>query len=131
MDERTPAAPEGFRRGGDRIPSRTAPSTLFRLLSVVGPAYLDRGGGALIKTSELRSKDVINLVDGRRLGFVGDLDLDLEGGQIQSFVIQSTNRLLGLFGKDRDTVVLWSQVEKIGEDVILVRIDNYSEATVR
>lgn len=85
----------------------------------------------MIKTSELRSKDVINLVDGRRLGFVGDLDLDLEGGQIQSFVIQSTNRLLGLFGKDRDTVVLWSQVEKIGEDVILVRIDNYSEATVR
>lgn len=85
----------------------------------------------MIKTSELRSKDVINLVDGRRLGFVGDLDLDVEGGQIRAFVIQGTNRLLGFLGKDRDTVVPWSQVEKIGEDVILVRIDNYSEATVR
>jgi YlmC/YmxH family sporulation protein len=85
----------------------------------------------VIKTSELRSKDVINLVDGRRLGFVGDLDLDVEGGQIRAFVIQGANRWLGWLGKDRDTVVPWGQVEKIGEDVILVRIDNYSEAAVR
>jgi YlmC/YmxH family sporulation protein len=85
----------------------------------------------MVKTSELRLKDVVNIVDGRRLGTIGDFDLDLEAGQIKSFIISGQGRLLGFFGKDRDTLVQWNQVEKIGEDVVLVRIDNYSEAASR
>ncbi len=85
----------------------------------------------MVKTSELRLKDVVNIVDGRRLGTIGDFDLDLEAGQIKSFIISGQGRLLGFFSKDRDTLVQWNQVEKIGEDVVLVRIDNYSEAASR
>jgi YlmC/YmxH family sporulation protein len=82
----------------------------------------------MVKTSELRMKDVINVVDGRRLGIIGDFDLDLEAGQIKAFIVAGHGRWLGFLAKERDTVVAWNQVEKIGEDVVLVRIDNYSEA---
>lgn len=76
----------------------------------------------MVKTSELRMKDVINVVDGRRLGLIGDLELDLERGQVKSVVVPGASRFLGLFGRDRDTVIDWDQIQKIGQDVILVEV---------
>ncbi len=76
----------------------------------------------MVKTSELRMKDVVNVNDGRRLGFVGDLELDLEAGRIKSVVILGAGRLMGLLGRERDTVIQWTEIRKIGHDVILVEI---------
>ncbi|MCL4494137.1 MAG: YlmC/YmxH family sporulation protein [Firmicutes bacterium] len=76
----------------------------------------------MLKTSELRTKDVVNVTDGRRLGFVGDLELDLEGGHIKSVIVLGSGHLLGLFGRERDTVINWDQIRKIGQDVILVEL---------
>lgn len=76
----------------------------------------------MVKTSELRMKDVINVVDGRRLGLIGDLELDLERGCVKSVVVPGASRFLGLFGRDRDTVIDWQQIQKIGLDVILVEV---------
>lgn len=81
----------------------------------------------MVKTSELRTKDVVNVVDGRRLGLIGDLELDLEHGRIKSVVVPGISRFLGLFGRDRDTVIDWEQIQKIGQDVILVEVANYTE----
>ncbi|NMP21628.1 YlmC/YmxH family sporulation protein [Sulfobacillus harzensis] len=83
----------------------------------------------MVKTSELRMKDVINVVDGRRLGLIGDLELDLEHGRIKSLVVPGASRFLGLFGRDRDTVIDWRQIQKIGQDVILVEITGSYEQT--
>lgn len=76
----------------------------------------------MVKTSELRMKDVINVVDGRRLGLIGDLELDLEQGRVKSLVVPGSSRFLGLFGRDQDTVIDWDQIQKIGQDVILVEV---------
>ncbi|MHB1611008.1 MAG: YlmC/YmxH family sporulation protein [Sulfobacillus sp.] len=76
----------------------------------------------MVKTSELRTKDVVNVTDGRRLGFIGDLELDLEQGRIKAMVILGTGRFLGLLGRERDTVIEWSHIRKIGHDVILVEL---------
>ncbi len=76
----------------------------------------------MVKTSELRMKDVVNVTDGRRLGFVGDLELDLEAGRIKAVVILGAGRLLGLLGRERDTVIQWNEIRKIGHDVILVEV---------
>lgn len=76
----------------------------------------------MVKTSELRMKDVVNVSDGRRLGFVGDLELDLEAGRIKSVVILGAGRFMGLLGRERDTVIQWTEIRKIGHDVILVEI---------
>jgi len=74
----------------------------------------------VLKTSELRMKDVVNITDGRRLGLIGDVELDMEQGRVISLVILGSGRLLGFFGRDKDIVIEWSQVRRIGEDVILV-----------
>ncbi len=82
----------------------------------------------MLKTSELRTKDVVNVTDGRRLGFVGDLELDLEHGHIKSVVVLGSSHLLGLFGRERSTVINWDQIRKIGQDVILVELQPSSNA---
>ncbi|MDA8194798.1 MAG: YlmC/YmxH family sporulation protein [Thermaerobacter sp.] len=76
----------------------------------------------MLKTSELRMKEVINVVDGCRLGLIGDLELDLEQGRIKAVVILGSGRLLGLFGRERDIVIEWEKIHKIGRDVILVEV---------
>lgn len=82
----------------------------------------------MVKTSELRMKDVINVADGRRLGLIGDLELDLEQGRIKAIVILGPSRFLGLFGRERDTVISWDQINRIGHDVILVDVPNYTDS---
>ncbi|PSR21002.1 MAG: YlmC/YmxH family sporulation protein [Sulfobacillus acidophilus] len=82
----------------------------------------------MVKTSELRMKDVINVVDGRRLGLIGDLELDLEQGRVKSVVVPGVSRFLGLFGRDHDTVIDWQRIQKVGQDVILVEVTGNYEA---
>ncbi|HLS90337.1 MAG TPA: YlmC/YmxH family sporulation protein, partial [Limnochordia bacterium] len=41
----------------------------------------------LVKTSDLRLLDVVNIGDGRRLGHVYDLDLDVETGEILAIIL--------------------------------------------
>ena len=66
-------------------------------------------------------KEVIDLRDGARLGYVGDVEIDTETGNVQSMVIPGRLRLFGLLGREAERVVPWEDIEKIGEDIILVR----------
>ncbi|MCY0881893.1 MAG: YlmC/YmxH family sporulation protein [Firmicutes bacterium] len=79
----------------------------------------------MVKTSELRMKDVINVADGRRLGYIGDLELDLEQGRVKAAVILGSSRFMGFFGREQDVVIGWGQIRKIGLDVILVELPEY------
>lgn len=74
----------------------------------------------MIKASELRVRDVVDVRDGRRLGQAVDLEVDLERGRVTALVIPGPARLLGLLGRDRDWVIPWEQIVKIGVDVVLV-----------
>ena len=66
-------------------------------------------------------KEVINLYDGARLGYVGDVDIELESGRVTALIIPGRLRLFGLQGREEDSVIPWESIEKIGEDIILVR----------
>lgn len=79
----------------------------------------------MMKTSDLRQREVINVTDGKRLGFVTDLDIDLENGIIKSLIIPGQNRVFSLFSKAGDYVIPWEQIKTIGSDVILVELLNY------
>lgn len=75
-----------------------------------------------IKISDLRDLEIININDGRRLGPIKDIELDLEKGRIQALIMPgfSTGRIVGIFGRNDDLVVPWEKIKCIGVDVLLV-----------
>jgi len=73
----------------------------------------------LVKTSDLRMLDVVNIGDGRRLGNVYDLDLDVETGEILAIILPGESGLFG-FGRRPDIEIPWDRIVRIGIDVILV-----------
>jgi YlmC/YmxH family sporulation protein len=75
----------------------------------------------MLKISEFQIKDVVNIADGKKLGNIGDIDINLTTGQIEAVVVSRNGKVLGFFGKDEDIVLPWRNILKIGEDVILVR----------
>jgi len=71
---------------------------------------------------ELKNKEVVNICDGRRLGYIIDAEIDLDCGRVVSLIIPSEGKILS-FSKCEPVRVLWCDIEKIGDDVILVRAD--------
>ena len=73
------------------------------------------------RMAELRSKEVVSVRDGGRLGFVCDLELDVKSAAITALVVYGRSRLFGLLGREPDTVIPWDEVEMIGGDIVLVK----------
>ena len=72
------------------------------------------------RVSELRYKEIINVSDGSRYGWVGDVEVDLESGQVRALVVPGRLRLFGLLGREEDRYIPWDRVRRFGEDIILV-----------
>ena len=81
----------------------------------------------MVKISEFQIKDVVNVADGKRLGNIGDIDINLTTGKIEAVIISGNGRVLGFFGKDEEIIIPWKNILKIGQDVILVRYKGSSE----
>ena len=73
----------------------------------------------MIKISEFQVKDIVNTLDGKRLGNVGDIDINLNTGRIDSITV-GTGRMLSFLNKEEEIVTPWNKIKMIGEDVILV-----------
>lgn len=76
----------------------------------------------MYSTSDLRLKEVVNVLDGRRLGPIADVELNLDEGRITALVLPGDGRFLGLFGKEHEIIVRWEEIRRVGEDVILVEL---------
>ena len=70
--------------------------------------------------ADLRYKEVISVEDGSRFGYVGDMEIDLDSGQVRALVVPGRRRLFGLLGREEDQYIPWSAVRRFGEDIILV-----------
>ena len=73
--------------------------------------------------SDLRYKEIINLNNGNRLGFVCDAEITLPEGEVTALIVPGPARFFGLFGRGEDLVIPWERIAKIGEDIILVEIE--------
>ncbi|HJG86442.1 YlmC/YmxH family sporulation protein [Pseudoflavonifractor capillosus] len=72
------------------------------------------------RIADLRCKEIINVTDGSRFGYVGDVEVDLDTGQICALVVPGRLRLFGLLGREEDRIFPWESVRRFGEDIILV-----------
>ncbi|KUO52471.1 MAG: hypothetical protein APF76_05405 [Desulfitibacter sp. BRH_c19] len=81
----------------------------------------------MLRISDLRMREVINIVDGRRLGEIKDVELDLERGRIRSIILPGTGGFFRFFGRNEDIVVPWDRIKKLGIDVILVEVHNFTD----
>ena len=75
----------------------------------------------LLRLSDLQNKKIISIATGRNIGNIIDVDIH-EDGRIDSFVIEQSRNFFSL-NRESDTRVLWKDITKIGEDVILIKKD--------
>ena len=79
----------------------------------------------MMKKSELRLKDVVDINRGKKLGYINDVDINVDNGSIKAVIIPSyENIFLKFFLITFDLVINLDDIKKIGEDVVLVDMSN-------
>ena len=73
-----------------------------------------------MKFTELQCKEVICIADGRRLGFISDVQIRVPEGEVTAIVVPGPCRILGLAGRNDDFVIPWECIQRIGPDIVLV-----------
>ena len=74
--------------------------------------------------SELRTKDVVNTLDGKRLGKVMDIEFDAGAGTVEALVVPGEFKVSSMIkGEKCGIVIPWQRICKIGENVILVQLE--------
>ena len=81
----------------------------------------------MVKLSDLRMREVINVLDGKKLGNIIDIDLDIEKGKVLAFMLPGQVRGWSIFSKREEIVIPWDKIVRIGRDVILVEVPSFSE----
>lgn len=79
-------------------------------------------GDNMSRGIDFKQKEVINIKDGKILGFVIDVQADFENGEIRSIVVARTGKIFNTINSKTNVTVPWENIRKIGEDVILVEI---------
>lgn len=67
--------------------------------------------------SELQNKDIVSIKDGKKIGNIVDVSIS-NNGTINGLIIQKVK--FSLFRGNNDEEIRWTQIKKIGEDVILI-----------
>ena len=74
------------------------------------------------KGLDFKHKEVVNITDGKRLGYVQDVCADLETGTITHIIVPGSSKIINIFAGNNDIVIPWQKIKCIGEDLILVEI---------
>ena len=79
----------------------------------------------ICNTEDIRKKEIINLCDGSRLGCATDFEINVCDARILALIIH-TGTWLG-FGKGESIIIPWENIECIGEDTILVKLESLQQ----
>ena len=74
------------------------------------------------KICQLQAKDVVNICDGKRLGYIHDIVIDVCSGCVKAIVVLCDCRAFA-FGKCEELVIPWDQIGCFGTDTVLVKVD--------
>ena len=72
-----------------------------------------------MRLSEIQNKDVINLNSGVKVANIIDIKINSETGKIESLILEK-KKLSSIFNSNDEIEIYWTQINKIGEGVILV-----------
>ena len=67
-----------------------------------------------MRLSDLQNKSIINLVDGKNLGNIIDVNIN-DDGSINGLIVEKRRFLLSFFSCKKDLIVKWDSIKKIGE----------------
>ena len=74
------------------------------------------------RIEDFHYKEVVNVCDGQRLGYVSDLLFDGATGQVTALIVPGPCRMLGLFWHEDDYILPWECIRRIGGDIVLVEV---------
>ena len=57
------------------------------------------------RVSLFKNNEVVNLSDGRRLGFVSDADVNFETGRLESIMVAGAGKLFGASSKESELII--------------------------
>ncbi len=89
-----------------------------------GDSYNYKGDIMLCRIDELKNKQVVCVKDGCVLGFISDIEMDTDTGALTSIIIFGRYRFMGLFGREDDIVIPWSDIRVIGNETVLVNCED-------
>lgn len=75
-----------------------------------------------MRLSDLQSKTIVSVNDGKNIGNIIDVKIDETTGSIVSLIIEANKSFFTFSNRGIDTEIDWKYISKIGEDVILVNI---------
>lgn len=70
---------------------------------------------------DLRSKEVIDITNGERLGYIDDVEINLETSEVVALVIYGRIRLFGILGREDDVVIPCGDIKVVGSEVVLIK----------
>ena len=76
-----------------------------------------------MRLCDLKQKEVINICDCRRLGYVGDVDLDMETGCLLAILVPGPGCFCGFLVREKEYVIPFCDIRQVGPDIILVNVD--------
>ena len=77
----------------------------------------------IVRLSDLQNKDIVNTMDGRNVGNIIDVKINQISGAIVSLVVEPNKKMLSFMNRGVEEEISWKNIERIGEDVILVRLE--------
>ncbi len=75
------------------------------------------------RIADLKNKQVVCIKDGSVLGYISDIEIDTNAGNMTSVIIPGRPKFFGIFGREDDIVIPWREIEVIGQETILVNTD--------
>lgn len=75
---------------------------------------------SVVKFGDMRSKEVIHILNGDRIGFVSDMEIDYRTGKVLSLTVPGPYKFMGILGREKDIIIKWENIKKIGDDLIIV-----------
>ncbi len=75
-----------------------------------------------MRICDVKKKEVINLCNCKKLGYVADRDVNLCAGRVEAILVQRCTGVCNFFGNDTYYFIPFDCIKKMGDNLIFVEI---------